>query len=170
MANKSLTVDKKEFGAIMKKLSDLGLTATQFDEELKQSAKNIRDKAKADFESKSAPHLARRGESTAGLSSSIKVRRLARKNGTGSAYNISAGGVGKKLMAFIEFGTRAESINLSGITSLFGSSGSSYAKRFKGGDSPKSFTHLSARPYFFHNVFYRRKNCLKGWVRGLTRS
>ncbi len=161
MSNKTLYVDKTELAKVMNKLAELGVMANEFDEELKITAKKIKESAKNDFESKSRPHLERRGEDTNGLSSSIQMKPLTRKKGTGSAYRISAGGVGKKLMAFVEFGTRARTISLGGINSLFGGDGSTYAKRFKGSDNPKNFTHLSARPYFFNNVFLEKKKMMK---------
>ncbi|MBL4881223.1 MAG: hypothetical protein JKX82_07850 [Oleispira sp.] len=161
MANKSVYLDKKELATIMQKLEGLGVMAEDFDKELKQTTQSMKEKIKQDFDAKSLPHLERRGEDTKGLSSSIRMTTLSRKKGVGSAYKISAGGLGKKLMAYIEFGTRRRTISLGGVTAVLGGAGSDYALQFKGGDSRKNFTNLSARPYFFHNVFVEKKKMMK---------
>ena len=160
MANKSIYIDKAELGALQKKLLDVGGLADDFNNELADTAKDAVSSIRSDFGYKVIPHLERRGEDTEGLSSSIKRRTLKRKKGL-SAYSISAGGVGKELMAYAEFGTRTERINLAGIRSLFGGDGDDYAERFKGGDNPKNFTNLSARPYFFHNIYKAKKDLTK---------
>lgn len=151
MANKSLHVNKAELGKIMKKLTDLGLLAEDFNKEVELTAEKIRDSARADFNSSAKGYLDNRGEKTAGLVNSIKKKTLKRKKG-GSAYSVSAGGFGKEVMAFVEFGTRSKTIELGGITSVFGTKASSYALRFKGSDDKKKFTNTIAKPYFFKNV------------------
>ena len=161
MAGETLYVNKEEFARIMNKLEGLGLMAQDFDKEMENTAKSAVKKIRSDFNIRVVPHLQKRGEDTTGLSSSIRRRTLKRKKGVGSAYRITAGGVGKELMAYAEFGTRSRRINLAGITSLFGSKGQEYAKRFKGSDNPKDFTHLSSRPYFFHNIFFEKKDLMK---------
>lgn len=160
MANKSLTIDKAEFGAVMRKIKELGLLEEDFHEELAQTAEDIQREARAKFQAGALPQLERRGEETKGLVSSIKSRKMKRKNGT-TAYQISAGGRGKEIMAYSEFGTRSRSISLAGIRSLFGGAGDAYAKRFKGSDNPRTFTHLFARPYFFNTIFMNKKSMMK---------
>lgn len=160
MANKSLIIDRAEFGAIMKKINDLGLTEQDFQDELEKTAEDIEREARTKFQSGALPQLERRGEETRGLVSSIKSRKMKREK-SGAAFRITAGGVGKEIMAYSEFGTRSRTISLSGIRSLFGGEGESYAKRFKGGDNPQNFTHLSARPYFFSTIFTNKKRMME---------
>ena len=160
MANKSLHVNKAELAKIMKKFTEIGLLAEDFSKEVELTAEKIRDGARADFNSSAKGYLDNRGEKTAGLVNSIQKKTLKRKKGS-SAYSVSAGGSGKEVMAFVEFGTRSKTIELGGITSVFGSEGSSYALRFKGSDEEKKFTHTFAKPYFFKNVYKEKKNLEK---------
>lgn len=169
MANKSLTIDKAEFGAVMRKIKELGLVEEDFHQELAQTAEDIQREARAKFQAGALPQLERRGEETRGLTSSIKARKMKRK-GSETAYQISAGGRGKEIMAYSEFGTRSRSINLQGIRSLFGGQGDAYAKRFKGGNNPRSFTHLFARPYFFNTIFVNKKAMMKRLGKRVSRA
>ena len=157
MANKSIHLDKVELAKLMRKFKEIGLLGEDFNKEVELTAEKIRDSARADFNSSAKGYLDDRGEETAGLVNSIKKKTLKRKKG-GSAYSVSAGGFGKEVMAFVEFGTRSESIELGGITSVFGTKASSYALRFKGSDNEKSFSHTLAKPYFFKNVYKEKKN------------
>lgn len=160
MANKSLKINPKEFDAILGKISSLSSFSEKFNEEVEQTSKDIVTAARDKFEKRSRPELERRGEDTAGLSSSIKRRVLKRKR-RASGYKIEAGGVGRELMAYVEFGTRSRRIDLSGIRSIFGAKGDAYALRFKGSDNPRTFTHLRARPYFFNSVREQQLNLIK---------
>jgi hypothetical protein len=161
MANKTMYVDKEDLAKIMKKLEALGATAEMFDQEMKASAERTRDSARSDFKSGAEPYLQSRGENTSGLASSISVKTLKREKGVGSAYQVTSGGYGKKIMAYAEFGTRSERIDLSGIKSVFGSLGESYAATFKGGNNKRYFTHLVAKPYFYINVYKENKKLFK---------
>jgi hypothetical protein len=152
MGNKSIHIDKVEMAKLMMKMKALGATAEMFDQEIKAAAERIKDKARNDFRSGAEPYLRDRGEDTSGLASSIKVKTLKRGKGVGSAYEVTAGGAGQKIMAYAEFGTRSETIDLSGIRSVFGSVGDAYAATFKGGNQERFFTHLVAKPYFYKNV------------------
>ena len=160
MANKSLQLDKVELAKIMRKFKEIGLLGEDFNKEVELTAEKIRDGARADFNSSAKGYLDNRGEKTAGLVNSIQKKTLKRKKGS-SAYSVSAGGSGKEVMAFVEFGTRSKTIELGGITSVFGSEGSSYALRFKGSDNEKNFTHTFAKPYFFKNVYKEKKDLTK---------
>jgi hypothetical protein len=160
MANKSLYLDKKELADLMNKFKEVGLLAEDFNKEVELTAERIKDSARADFNSGAKGYLEGRGEETNGLASSIQKKTLKRKKG-GSAFQVSAGGSGKEIMAYVEFGTRSKDIELGGITSVFGSEGSSYALRFKGSDNEESFSHTYARPYFFKNVLKEKKDLIK---------
>ncbi len=160
MSNKSLKIDEKELGSIMLKLKEIGATSQEFHKELENTSRDIEREARAKFNATTLPLLERRGEDTKGLTSSIKARTRKRKDSE-SSYQISAGGLGKEIMAYSEFGTRTRNIALGGIRALFGAEGDAYAKRFKGGDDPNKFTHLSARPYFFNTVYKQKKKMKK---------
>ena len=160
MANKSLKIDQRELGALMKKFTDLGLLAEDFNKEVELTAEKIKDSARSDFNGITKSYLEKRKEKTNGLANSIKKKTLKRKKGS-SAYQVSAGGAGKEIMAYVEFGTRSKDIELDDITLVFGNEGSGYARRFKGSDEKKKFTHTFAKPYFFKNVLKEKKDLTK---------
>ncbi|MCH9717499.1 MAG: hypothetical protein K0U52_10505, partial [Gammaproteobacteria bacterium] len=150
MANKSLHIDKKELDAVLKKFKEVGGLEKEFQQQLELTAKRSAAEASARFV-EGLRLLKGRKEKTRGLSNSIKSKTITRGKSS-SAYSVSAGGAGKEIMAYVEFGTRSKTIELQGVRELFGSSGDSYAESFKGGDSSNNFSHLPARPYFFQSV------------------
>lgn len=165
MANKSVYVDQKSMLSVLNKLKAVGGLEKEFQDEINLMVKRSAAEASARFNTGALPLLKRRGEKTRGLSNSIRAKVISRKKND-AAYSITAGGVGKELMAYAEFGTRSKRIDLRGVKALFGKDGSDYAKQFKGGDNKKNFTHLEARPYFFSSImnqkrkFYLRMNAL----------
>lgn len=160
MGKKIGTIDRGDMKAIKDKLQGLNSLKAQLSKEVDVTSDNIRDEARSKFKNGALPLLQKRGEPTSGLISSISKKPLSNRKDN-SAYEISAGGEGKKIMAYAEFGTRSRWINLAGIRSLFGGSGTSYAARFKGSDNPKNFTHLNARPYFYTTAFNEKKKMVK---------
>lgn len=152
-------IKEDDLKKIINKIDGLISISEDLSRSTEKEVGKIKEAAKLDFK-QAEEYLSSRDEETTGLSSSIDSRVMSNKKGK-SSHLIFAGGPGKKVMAFIEFGTRRRTINLGGIGRVMGSDASSYAKRFKGGDNPKNFTHLDAKPYFYKNVFLGKRRLFK---------
>lgn len=155
-----LTVDPKSMKRIMDKLEAIGGLDKEIDAHLKQAAISTRDKARSKFTSKSEVELKKRREETSGLVNLIRYKTLKRKKGR-SAYQVTSGDSKHPIMAYIEFGTRAKNINLTGIKKMFGAEGANYAKRFKGTNNEKYWTHTNAKPYFYNTAYLESKQLMK---------
>ncbi len=154
MGKSGLSVNKKDLSSLENKFKALDKLCDGLGGEVAKQSDAMVNAARSDFSARALPVLRARGEQTAGFASSIVKRRVTGVKGS-TTFNIGAGGVGKKVMAFIEFGTRRR-VDLSDVRNLLGAKGAKLARGFKGGNNPKNFTHLEAKPYFFHNIFKRR--------------
>lgn len=143
----NVNVNEKQLKAIYDKLKGIEGLEKEFHEQLKATAKETRNKARADFEQRSGD--------PSGLVRNIRFRTIKRKKGK-SAYMVDSGADKEPIMAYIEFGTRSRPINTSGIVKLFGSArGRRIALSFKRNGAKKNqFTHRNAKPYFFLNAYY----------------
>ena len=159
MGKQGNRVKESDLKNLTNKIDGLISVAEGLSKSVEKGVRDIKANAKSDFSSAEA-YLEERKEDTTGLSQSIDSRVVGNKKGK-TSHLIYAGGSGKKIMAYIEFGTRRRTINLGGIGRVMGGNASAYAKRFKGGDNPKSFTHLDARPYFYKNVFKGKRKIFK---------
>ena len=113
--------------------------------------KKVYDKFKAVGGAQEEFHkeLKPRSKDKKGLKSNIMYRTIKRKK-AGSAYVVTIGS--DPVMAYIEFGTRTETIDTSGIEKLFGSLGRRFALQFRKSNA-KKFTNRKAKPYFYMNAY-----------------
>ena len=136
-----MKINPAELKKVYDKFKAVGGAQEEFHKELKKAAQNTRDKARNDFKPRS--------KDKKGLKSNIRYRTIKRKK-AGSAYEVTIGS--DPVMAYIEFGTRTETIDTSGIEKLFGSLGRRFALQFRKSNA-KKFTNRKAKPYFYMNAY-----------------
>ena len=154
-----VVVDPKSMKKIMDKLEAIGGLDKEIDGLLKQAAVDTRNKARSKFMSGAKVELERRKEETSGLVNLIRYKTLKRSKGR-NAYQVTSGDSKHPIMAYIEFGTRRK-VDLTGIKRMFGAQGSAYAKRFKGTNNKKYWTHTIAKPYFYNTAYLESKQLMK---------